>query len=88
MPDPLFMAGTVAVPLVFGLVPGFLPVRTHSAVRWGLWLAVMGMAGWYGLAMNDAPAAIRLLAWVTIGLSATLSLTVLVAETGRPRRAH
>jgi len=87
MPEPLFMAGTVLVPLAFGLVPGFLPPGSHPAFRWGLWLAVLGLTGWYGVAMTDAPESIRLLAWATIAVSATLSLIVLMAETGRPRQA-
>ena len=82
------MAGTVLVPLVFGLVPAFLPVRTNAIIRWGLWLAVLGLAAWFGLAMNAAPESIRLVAWATIAVSAALSLVVLVAETGRPRHGR
>lgn len=86
MADGLFLAGSVLVPLIFGLVPGCLPVRTHPAIRLGLWLAALALAGWYGYAMTDAPASYRLLAWVSIGVSALLSLIVLVTETGIPRK--
>jgi FtsH-binding integral membrane protein len=84
----LFFAGSVLVPLVFGLVPAFLPLRSPAALRWGLWLVLLGLAGWYGEAMRDAPAAYQFIAWTTIAISATLSLVVLIAETGRPRRMH
>lgn len=86
MTDGLFLAGSVLVPLVFGLVPGCLPVRTHPAIRLSLWLAALGLAGWYGYEMSDAPASYRQIAWVSIGVSAILSLVVLVAETGIPRK--
>lgn len=86
MPDLLFIAGSVVVPLAFGMVPGFLPVGTHVALRWGGWLAVLGLAAWYGSAMNAAPEAYRTLAWATIAVSAALSFAVLAAETGLPRR--
>ena len=82
----LFNAGSVLVPLAFGLVPAFLPAGTHPALRWGLWLIILALACWYGVAMADAPAAYRMLAWTTIGASAALSFIVLVAETGFARR--
>lgn len=61
-------------------------MRSPAALRWGLWLVLVGLAAWYGIAMGGAPAAYRLVAWATIALSAILSLVVLVTETGRPRR--
>ena len=82
----LFLAGSVLVPLIFGLIPGFLPTRSNPAIRWILWLAILGSAAWYGNAMAEAPAAYRMLAWSTIAISAALSLIVLVVEVGRPRR--
>ena len=85
MDEILFTAALVLVPLLFGLVPGFLPMRTPALVRWGLWLAVLALAIWYGLAMKDAAGAVWLVVWSTIAASAILSLLVLVAETGRPR---
>ena len=86
MPDALFFAGSVLVPLVFGLIPAFLPVGAPQVVRWLAWLAALALTVWYGAAMRDAPDAFRLVAWGTIAASATLSLIVLVAETGqRPR---
>lgn len=84
----LFLAGSVLVPLLFGLIPGFLPGGTNPAIRWILWLAVLGLAAWYGNAMAEAPASYRLLAWATITVSALLSLIVLIADLGRPRRLH
>ena len=84
----LFNAGSVLVPLAFGLVPAFLPSGTPAVLRWGLWLVILGLACWYGLAMADAPAAYRMLAWTTIGASAALSFVVLLAETGFAGRAQ
>ena len=81
----LFLAGSVLVPLAFGLVPGFLPSRSTSVVRWILWLGVLGLATWYGYAMRDAPPTYRALAWGRIAVSASLSLVVLVFGTGRRR---
>ena len=52
----LFLAGSVLVPLIFGLIPGFLPTRSNPAIRWILWLAILGSAAWYGNAMAEAPA--------------------------------
>ena len=88
MDEVLFTAALVLVPLLFGLVPAFLPLRTPATVRWGLWLAVVAAAAWYGLAMAGAAGAIRLIVWTTIAVSATLSLIVLVARTGQPRPAR
>lgn len=86
MSGPLFNAGSVLVPIAFGLVPGFLPLGTHPALRWAAWVAVLGVAAWYGDAMTSAPAAYRWIAWGTIAASALLSFAVLAAETGLPRR--
>lgn len=86
MTGPLFNAGSVLVPLAFGLVPGFLPAAVHPAVRWSAWIVVLGLAFWYGTAMAAAPSSYRLIAWGTIAASATLSFAVFAAETGLPRR--
>lgn len=86
MSSGLFNAGSVLVPLLFGLVPAFLPPRTHAVVRWALWLALFGLAALYGRAMQAAPPSYRAVAWVTIAVSAGLSLLVLIAHTGEPRR--
>ena len=86
MIDNLLFAGPVLVPLVFGLVPAFLPTGASAPLRWGLWLALLVLAAWYGNAMQDAPDAYRLLAWASIAASAALSLIVLVFELGRPGR--
>ena len=88
MPDPLFIAGSVAVPLLFGLVPAFLPLRSPFVLRWALWLAALGLTAWYGVEMDSAPAAYRLVAWTTIIASAVLSFIVLATDTGRPQRQH
>ncbi len=88
MPEFLFLLSPVLVPLAFGLVPAFLPPRANQMVRWGLWLVLLALAAWYLLAMRDAPEAFRIIAWLTVAASAILSLIVLVAETGRPRRPH
>lgn len=86
MQQGLFYAGSVLVPLVFGLVPAFLPAGSPAVLRWSLWLATLMAVCVYGFAMNDAPASFRMLAWAVIAVSAILSFIVLVAETGRPRR--
>ena len=88
MTEILFLLSPVLVPLAFGLVPAFLPARSPPALRWGLWLVLLALAAWYGHAMRDAPDAFRMIAWSTVAASALLSLMVLVAETGRPRRLH
>ena len=86
MTGTLFNAGSVLVPIAFGVVPGFLPVGIHPAIRWAAWLIVLAFAAWYGAAMAAAPASYRWIAWGTIAASALLSFAVLAAETGLPRR--
>ena len=86
MAEGLFYAGSVLVPLVFGLVPAFLPQRSPFLLRWGLWLAALALTAGYGHMMDEAPATYRLLAWATIIISAILSFIVLAADTGRSRR--
>ena len=86
MADGLFYAGSVLVPLVFGLVPAFLPLRSPFVLRGLVWLAALALTAWYGLAMDSAPSALRLLAWTTIIVSAVLSFIVLATDTGRPRK--
>lgn len=88
MTDILFQLSPVLVPLAFGLVPAFLPPCASQLLRWGMWLVLLGLGAWYGLAMRDEPAAFRMIAWLTVAASALLSLIVLIAETGRPHRAH
>ena len=86
MANGLFYAGSVLVPLAFGLVPAFLPQRCPFLLRWGLWLAVLALTVWYGHMMDVAPETYRLLAWATIIVSAILSFIVLATDTGRPRQ--
>jgi FtsH-binding integral membrane protein len=86
MVEGLFYAGSVLVPLVFGLVPAFLPLRSPFVLGWGLWLAALGLTAWYGHEMDAAPAAYRMVAWATIIVSAVLSFIVLATDTGRPRQ--
>jgi FtsH-binding integral membrane protein len=86
MVEGLFYAGSVLVPLVFGLVPAFLPLRSPFVLGWGLWLAALGLTAWYGHEMDSAPAAYRMVAWATIIVSAVLSFIVLATDTGRPRQ--
>jgi FtsH-binding integral membrane protein len=86
MVEGLFYAGSVLVPLVFGLVPAFLPLRSPFVLRWGLWLAALGLTAWYGHEMDAAPAAYRLVAWATVIASALLSFIVLATDTGWRRR--
>ena len=83
MPDILFIAGFVLIPLGFGLVPGMLPRRVPLTSRWALWLALLAISGWYLSSMREAPQPSPWLALVPFWLSSLLSLYVLVAETGR-----
>ena len=83
----LFYAGSVLIPLLFGLVPGFLPFGTAAVIRWLAWLAALGIASWYGHAMKVAPAAYQMMAWGSIAMSAGLSGILLVMQTGQQPRS-
>ena len=81
--EPLFVAASVFIPLVFGLVPAFLPPSVPAAARWSLWLAVVVLTGWYVHLLRDAPGPYPLMALIFLIISALLSLIVLIVETGR-----
>lgn len=89
MHDALIVAGSVFIPLAFGLVPAFLPATVPALFRWTLWLAVLALTGWYVHLMRETPNPYPFLALVILLVSAGLSMVVLVVETGRyarPRR--
>ena len=86
MLEVLFVAASVFIPLVFGLVPGFLPQGVPVVARWALWLAVIVVTGWYVHSLREAPGPYPDLALGILIISATLSLIVLVIETDRAPR--
>ena len=87
-PDIWVIAGYVLIPLVFGLIPGFLPRRVPLAVRWCLWLVLLVTWAAYAQALRAAAPPFPWLVLVPFWLSSLLSLVVLVAETRRERLAR
>lgn len=83
MPDTWFIAGSILIPLGFGLIPGMLPRRVPLARRWALWLVLVGVATGYVASLRDASHSLPELALALLGLSSLLSLVVLLAETAR-----
>ena len=86
MSEALFVAASVFIPLVFGLVPAFVPTSVSIGRRWILWFAAAALAGWYVHLSSDAPSPHPLMALTILILSAGLSLMVLIRETVRPAR--
>lgn len=86
MAEALFVAASVFIPLVFGLVPAFLPTGVPAVFRWLMWLVIIVATGWYVHLLREAPSPYPLLALVILAVSAMLSLVVLVVETNRPPR--
>ena len=86
MREALFVAASVFIPLVFGLVPAFLPVGVPILWRWILWLVILAVTGWYVHLVREAPSPYPLLALAILMVSAVLSLVVLVVETSRSPR--
>lgn len=86
MSEALFVAASIFIPLVFGLVPAFLPASVAVALRWLLWLIVTAATGWYVHLLRDAPSPYPALALGILIASAVLSLIVLVVESSRPPR--
>ena len=84
MLEGLFVAASVFIPLVFGLVPAFLPTGVPVILRWILWLVVLVLTGLYVHLLRDAPSPYPLMALVILIISAALSLVVLVVDTYRP----
>ena len=86
MSEALFVAASVFIPLVFGLVPAFLPTSIAAGPRWILWLAILALTGWYVRTLSDAPSPYQLMALIFLVVSACLSFIVLVVETSRAPR--
>lgn len=86
MLEALFVVASIFIPLIFGLVPAFLPASVPAIVRWVAWLAVLALTGWYVHVLRDAPSPYPLLAFIFLIVSAALSLVVLIVETNRPPR--
>jgi len=83
-----FLAGSLLLPIAFGLIPAFLPRRYPAAVRWGLWLVILLAGVGYALAMKRGNAPFIGLALGSFAASSALSLFVLVVESRRAARRH
>jgi hypothetical protein len=82
----LFVGASILIPLVFGLVPAFLPTGIPIGLRWLLWFVILALTSWYVHLLREAPSPYPSLALVILIVSAALSLVVLIVETGRPTR--
>lgn len=85
MREGLFVIVSVFIPLVFGLVPAFLPSRVPIILRWLLWLTLVVVAGWYVHRLGEFASPYPELALLYLIVSASLSLAVLAAFTFRRR---
>ncbi len=86
MADIWVIAGYVLIPLGFGLVPGLLPRRVPSTVRWTLWLMLLALSAAYVSTLHEAPDPYPWLALVPFWLSSLLSLSILIADARRASR--
>ena len=84
MPDLWVIAGLVLIPLTFGLVPAFLPLRVPLRARWASWLALLIVTAAYGYSLRGAEP-FNWLVLVSFSVSSLLSLYVLAVETTRSR---
>jgi cytochrome bd-type quinol oxidase subunit 2 len=84
--EALFVAASVLVPLVFGLIPAFLPTGVPVGFRWLLWFVILALTSWYVHLLREAPSPYPLLALAILVVSAALSLVVLIVETARQPR--
>jgi len=85
MPDIWVMAGHILIPLLFGLIPGLLPMRVPLRTRWLLWLALIGGGGAFVIWLQEGADPFHWLGIATLALSGSLSLCVLLAESRRMR---